>query len=180
MRQQMTRIFARCRLRHGAISATAMLLGLSACGGETPVPTGPTAPPAPVPVTIRVAPNPLRATQVSVSGGAVTYAFTADVTFSTVTGNGARIDQLTMTTASTQTTPTGAVLSLGVSASSAVSIQVPPGGTVAYPHAQNIGTFSGEKVTWRIGAQGVDSEGRPFTASSAEIPIEFVTTAAGS
>jgi hypothetical protein len=131
-------------------------------------------------VTIRVAPNPLKATQVSVSGGVITYAFAADVTFLTVTGNGARIDQLTMTTASTQTSSTGAVFSLGISASSAVSIQIPPGGTVVYPHEGNIGTFSGEKVTWRIAAQGVDSEGRPFTASSAEIPIEFVTTAAGS
>jgi hypothetical protein len=163
-----------CARRIGSGTAAALLCGLAACGGETPAPTAPAPAPPPVPVTITVTPNPLRATQVTASSGGVTYRFTADVTLSAAAG--ARIAQMTTTVASAHALPEGDI-SLRLSASSTVSIQIQPGSPTVYAHPQEIGgTFSGEKVTWRIEASGMDSQGRPFTASSAEIPIEFVTT----
>ena len=168
-------VLAPSRRRIGPGAAAALLLALAACGGETPAPTAPAPPPPLVPVTITVAPNPLRATQVTTSGGGVTYRFTADVTLSAAAGSAARIVQLATTVSSTHVTP-GGDFSSWLSASTTVSIEIQPGSTVAYAHVQEMATLSGEKATLRVEARGVDSEGRLFTASSAEIPIEFVTT----
>ena len=155
----------RCALlrRKGFVIVSSFVM-VSACGGSSP--SAPTPPPSPLPaLTLQVSPNPLQATMKNATATAGTFEIVASVNFHETAGMGGRITQVT-----------GSVVRLPsnqmTSANLDVSLPFASFGSTTGTYTQDFDVAAGiDSVVWRLTASGVDSQGRSFTASSGDIPV---------
>ena len=160
-------------LRVSRRSVAVALLILAGCGGGNPTPTGP-APTPSLPVSLRVASVPLRATFVNRDGNTSNFRAATDITLSESRGTDVHLTQFTTTITKTQQTEQGLTFSLGLSQSTSVSLHLPPGGSLTQWHVLDFGVASGETVTWSFQVSGTDSQGRSFSTSTGNIQVELV------
>jgi hypothetical protein len=141
-----------------------VVAALSACGGSPAAPTQ--ASQAPVPqLSIQVAPNPLQATLKSISATTATFQVAPTVTVQEQAGSAGQVTQLTatLTRHPSGESSTGS-LSVGLSFAAR--------GTATGAFTQDFDVTSDvESVTWHVSATGIDSNGRAFTATSAEVAV---------
>ena len=152
------------RFRVGTLGI-ALVAALSACGGSPAAPTPP-ASQTPVPqLSIQVAPNPLQATLRSASATTATFQVAPTMTFQEQSGASGQITQLTATItrhpsgeSSTGSLPAG--------------LSIAARGSATSTFAQDFDVTSDvDNVTWHVAATGIDSNGRAFTATSAEVAV---------
>jgi hypothetical protein len=158
------------RIRHhGWFTAIAACLALSACGGSD----GPSAPalvPSPR-LSIAVAPNPITATLVRATESAITIRIAADITITESAGTGGRVNEVAKTITFTHTTDQGGTLPSSASVRVPADLRFAPFGTLTQAVVDEIGFSIGETVSWRYEVSGIDSQGRPFIAASANVPV---------
>ena len=136
-----------------------------ACSGGGS-PTGPSQPSIPLPqVTIQVSPNPLQASPKAASGTGGTFEFPVTLTFRENAGASGQITHLTGTVIrqpGNQTTALDRAVSLPFSASGSVS------DSSTFQFDVSLGV---ESISWHVSVSGTDSQGRAFTASSADVTV---------
>lgn len=125
-----------------------------------------------MPVSLRVSAVPLRATFVSSDGNTSNFRIATEITVS-ARDTGVHITHITETITRTQHTDQGLTLSVGLSYSTSVSVDLRPGASLTLPHVADFGVASGETVTWSYQVSGVDSQGRSFSASTGGIQVEL-------
>ena len=157
------------RIRHhGWFAALAACLALSTCGGSD----GPASPAlVPLPsLSIAIAPNPITATLVRATESAVTIRIAADITITESAGTGGRVNEVAKTITFTHASD-GGTLPSSASVRVPADLQFAPFGRFTQAVVDEIGFSIGETVTWRYEVSGIDSQGRPFVAASANVPV---------
>jgi hypothetical protein len=157
------------RIHHGWLTALAAGLALSACGGSEG-PAGPALVPLPS-LSIAVAPNPITATLVRATEAVITIRIAADITITESAGTGGRVNEVAKTITFTHATDQGGTLPSTASIRVPADLSFAPFGRFTQTVVDEIGFSIGETVTWRYEVSGIDSQGRPFIAASANVPV---------
>lgn len=143
-----------------------MLMAASCSGGGSSR-TAPSAPPVPtrsLPVVqVSIQPSPVRAVQLRVVDGTVTYRVSGTIVFTEVAGTGG---QLTLMRGTIVRTPGG---SAGGSLTTNVSI--PARGTASFALSQDFDVSDAVDVAWQVAASGVDELGRAFETQIAQATV---------
>jgi len=140
-----------------------MLLA-SACGGGGSSPTAPPAPARSLPVVqVSIQPSPVRATQIRVVEGTVTYRAAGTIVFTEVAGTGA---QLTLMRGTIARTPGGST-----SGTLTTSLTIAARGSVSFALTQDFDVSDAADVVWQVSATGTDELGRSFDTQVGQATI---------
>lgn len=149
-----------------ALCLTAVISG--ACGGSSSSPTRPSSPASQTPplpsLRITLSPSPVRASLVSSTQNETTYRIELTATFAETAGGSGRVTRLTSTVSR----------SVGGSTTGFLDVQLPFAafGSTAQAFYQDFALTSSATVTVRVSVTGVDSHGRSFESSMAEVAVE--------
>lgn len=151
-------------MQHPSSFVVATVLLASACGGGSASPTAPPAPARSLPVVqVSIQPSPVRATQVGVVEGRVTYRAAGTIVFTEVAGTGA---QLTLMRGTIARTPGGTT-----SGTLTTNLAIAARGSISFALTQDFDVSDAAEVTWQVSATGTDELGRSFETQMGQATV---------